>query len=641
MSNKQFKYKCFSDFLMISFNRNKICKETVMSKLENKIEAQHRCLFDVLNAQKYTVDYFQREYSWEQKHIEQLVTDLTTSFLNEYTQGDSRSDGNNYNNYYLGPFVVSIKEGGKRSIIDGQQRLTSLTLLLIYLNNLQKELNIEEKIEPMIFSEHRGDKSFNITVDERITCLNNLFTTGMYTIQDNDDASVCNMAQRYQNIVEIFPDELKNESFSFFIDWLKYNVIMVEIIAYSDENAYTIFETMNDRGLNLTPSDMLKGFLLSHYKNTDKRKKADDLWRKSMLRLHEYEKDEDLRFFQALLRAQYARTIRQGQVGAQNEDFEKIGTRFHSWVRDNLAIMNLNNKDHTSFERFIEQEFQFYLRAYLEILAAECTFTPALQHVYYIDCWGIAPTLSYPLMLAPLQLEDSSDVVRQKIDLVARYIELFAVLRTLNNRRFAASSIRYTMYTLVKEIRGKSLSELKLILSQKAKEIPEKFENFHNVGLYNNRNFIKFLLSRITAYIDNLAGINTTLETYCFPEQGKPFEIEHIWAKQFTQHQDEFAQEYEFENYRNKLGDLILLPKGTNQSYSDMTFEKKMPHYLKENLLAKSLCEKTYENNPNFTKLITEYHLPFKPHDQFKKADIDARQKLYQTICERIWNSQF
>jgi len=131
------------------------------------------------------------------------------------------------------------------------------------------------------------------------------------------------------------------------------------------------------------------------------------------------------------------------------------------------------------------------------------------------------------------------------------------------------------------------------------------------------------------------------LETYCFPEQGKPFEIEHIWAKQFTQHQDEFAQEYEFENYRNKLGDLILLPKGTNQSYSDMTFEKKMPHYLKENLLAKSLCEKTYENNPNFTKLITEYHLPFKPHDQFKKADIDARQKLYQTICERIWNSQF
>ncbi|MCV5752836.1 DUF262 domain-containing protein, partial [Escherichia coli] len=98
-----------------------------MSKLDNKIEARHRNLFDVLNAQKYTVDYFQREYSWGEKHIEELVTDLTSAFLNEYTVGDSREQGENYNNYYLGPFVVSSKDG-KRSSIDGQQRLTSLTL---------------------------------------------------------------------------------------------------------------------------------------------------------------------------------------------------------------------------------------------------------------------------------------------------------------------------------------------------------------------------------------------------------------------------------------------------------------------------------------------------------------------------------
>lgn len=75
---------------------------------------------------------------------------------------------------------------------------------------------------------------------------------------------------------------------------------------------------------------------------------------------------------------------------------------------------------------------QYWLSISL-ILFAICTFTPALQHVYYIDCWGIAPTLSYPLMLAPLQLDDSSDVVRQKIDLVARYIEQFTVLRTFRH----------------------------------------------------------------------------------------------------------------------------------------------------------------------------------------------------------------
>ena len=103
-----------------------------MSKLENKIEAHDRTVFQVLNEKKYTVDYFQREYNWQKKHIEQLVTDLTSSFLHEYTPGDPRTKGEDYNNYYLGPFVVSEKEG-KRSIIDGQQRLTSMTVSYTHL----------------------------------------------------------------------------------------------------------------------------------------------------------------------------------------------------------------------------------------------------------------------------------------------------------------------------------------------------------------------------------------------------------------------------------------------------------------------------------------------------------------------------
>ena len=122
-----------------------------MSKLSNKIEAHDRSITEVLDDKKYTVDYFQREYKWEERHIEQLVSDLTSYFLNEYRPEHKRKDIENYNSYYLGPFVVSVKDG-QRSIIDGQQRLTSLTLLLIYLNNLQKELGISEKLESLIFS---------------------------------------------------------------------------------------------------------------------------------------------------------------------------------------------------------------------------------------------------------------------------------------------------------------------------------------------------------------------------------------------------------------------------------------------------------------------------------------------------------
>lgn len=242
-------------------------------------------------------------------------------------------------------------------------------------------------------------------------------------------------------------------------------------------------------------------------------------------------------------------------------------------------------------------------------------------------------------MLAPLNVDDTDDMVVAKINIVARYIETFVVRRSVNFRKFSASSIRYTMYSLVKEIRGKSLDDLKLILSKKLVEMQESFEGVDEFRLHGqNYRFVKFLLSRMTAWVEHQAGMSTSFATYYQPEKGKPFEVEHIWADKFSRHQDEFDQEHEFNSYRNRLGDLVLLPRGTNQSYGDLPYEQKHPHYIKENLLVKSLCPLVYENNPNFTRLQSELNLPFKPHEAFKKQDVDTRQHLYRAICERIWH---
>lgn len=610
-----------------------------MSKLSNKIEAHDRSITEVLDDKKYTVDYFQREFKWEERHIEQLVSDLTSSFLNEYRPEHKRKDIENYNSYYLGPFVVSVKDG-QRSIIDGQQRLTSLTLLLIYLNNLQKNLGLSEKLESLIFSEKYGEMSFNIQVDERILCMEALFRTGEYEVKDTDDESTLNMAVRYTDIEKSFPEEIKNSVLPFFIDWLKYNVILVEIIAYSDENAYTIFETMNDRGLNLTPTEMLKGFILSKFADSKNRQNANELWKNAMQDLHAYDKDEDQRFIQAWFRAQYAETIRPGKAGSKNEDFEKIGTRFHSWFRDNLEKAGINQDDAEGFQSFIYTDFKFYLNAYNSILVAERKLVESLQHLFYINRWGIANSLSYPLLLAPLKTTDSSETVNEKMDLVARYIETFVVRRSVNFRKFASSSIRYTMYTLVKEIRCTDVPELKAILKRKLDEMEEPLASVLNFRMHGqNRVFVKFLLSRITSYVEQQSGLNSSFEKYYHNPGGKAFEVEHIWADKFDSHKDEFEQESDFQDYRNKLGALVLLPRGTNQSYGAKPYGDKLSHYIKENLLVQSLCPLTYQNNPNFLTMKTRLNLPFKAHDEFKKADIITRQGLYQAICESIWGS--
>jgi hypothetical protein len=446
------------------------------------------------------------------------------------------------------------------------------------------------------------------------------------------------MVERYSDISKAFPKDIDAVALPFFIDWFKERVILVEILAYSDYNAYTIFETMNDRGLNLTSTEMLKGYLLSRFKDDDLRKNTNHYWKNTIIELQSYDKDEDQQFIQSMLRAKYAVTIRPSKAGSTNEDFEKIGTRFHNWFRDNLQLIGLDKASESGFNKFINVDFKFYADAYKRIKNAEDNVTEELPSIHYIKQWGIASSLKYPLLLSPLLSKDSLETVNQKINLVAKYIEIFCVRRSVNFRTFGATSIRYTMYTLVKDIRDKTLEDLKVILSARLISMDEDWNAFHRFRLHGqNQVFVKYLLSRISGYVDELAGNSSSFGDYYHKGAGKPFEIEHIWSKHFAEHQNEFDQHHDFDEYRNRIGGLVLLPRGTNQSYGDKPYSIKQTHYIKENLLVKSLCPLAYENNPNFKKLVDVYNLPFVAHSAFNKDDLDQRQALYRLICEQLW----
>jgi len=315
--------------------------------LKNKIEAADTSVKSLLKDNKFTIDYFQREYRWQDKHIKQLVEDLSSTFQKSYKEGDKRSDVANYLSYYLGPVVFSVNpNNGNKSIIDGQQRITSITLLLIYLNHLQKGNDQKVSIAELVYSEKYGEKSFNLTDEIREPCLRALFEKGEYTPSDNDDETILNMVDRFKDIDDAFPDDLAKNALPFFIDWFLENVVIVAITAYSDDNAYTIFETMNDRGLNITPTEMLKGYVLSQITDTKQRNEINDIWKNEIQKLHEYEEKADQTFFHAWFRGKYAKSIRPGKVEAEDQDFELIGSRFHNWFKDNHAtIFNLKTSD--------------------------------------------------------------------------------------------------------------------------------------------------------------------------------------------------------------------------------------------------------------------------------------------------------
>ena len=145
-------------------------------------------------------------------------------------------------------------------------------------------------------------------------------------------------------------------------------------------------------------------------------------------------------------------------------------------------------------------------------------------------------------------------------------------------------------------------------------------------------------LARFTDWLEQQSGVPGHYENYIIRSGQNAYEVEHIWADHYDRFTEEFDQQNDFDQHRNRIGGLLLLPKKINASLKDMTYEKKLPHYLKQNALAQSLHKEFYSNNPGFRQTITKHGLPFQPHDSFAKADLDERSRLYCQLAALIWS---
>lgn len=343
-----------------------------------KIEGSPKSLKQLLQNTKYSIHYYQREYMWQRKHIEELIDDLTSEFLDYYVPGDNRQKVQDYGAYFMGSIVLA---GRENAIIDGQQRFSSLTLLLMYLNNRLRMLGQScSMIEQMIFSEAYGTKSFNINVEDRSKCMNAIFNDQPFDTTDVGE-SVKNLYGRYNDIIDVFPvNDIKDDMLLHFCDWLAEKVFFIEIVATTEQDAHKVFVTMNDRGLSLTSTEMLKGYLLSEIKDDTKRERLNCVWKEKILALKKDDDKGDETFIKAWLRAQYAETIRETKAGAVNQDFDIIGGSFHKWVRDERDKLGLATTD--DFELFI-MRFSKFADVYMKIRQAENTFAEVTKYICY------------------------------------------------------------------------------------------------------------------------------------------------------------------------------------------------------------------------------------------------------------------
>lgn len=603
-----------------------------------EILGKAKTIHELLSGTKYSIDYYQREYKWEEKQVRELIEDLTTRFLDDFDPHHERQAVEGYGHYFLGSIIISRKDNHS-FIVDGQQRLTTLTLLLIYLHNLQRDRSDVVKIDELIFSEKFGKKTFNLNVEERTAAMEALFEGHAATYDDaGKPESVQTIVARYHDIETLFPEDLCDDALPYFVDWLIENVHLVEITAYSDDDAYTIFETMNDRGLSLSPVDMLKGFLLANITDPQQRDAANTLWKQRVAALADVGKDVDADFFKAWLRSQYAESIRERKKGAKPGDFDRIGTEFHRWVREHRERKDLALTSSGAFVHFLTTDFDFYSRQYLRVMHAATTLTPGLEHIFYTAQLGF--TSQYQVLLAPLVPGDSEEVVNQKLRLVAIYLDILLNRRLWNWHSIGFSTMQYAMFILLRDIRRKPVGELADLLHERITASDEQtFASNERFAVHQqNRWYVQLMLARLTDYVECASGSASHYLDYVSTAGKDRYEVEHIWANKFERHTDEFSHPQDFADYRNRIGDLLLLPKSFNASYGAQTYEEKLKHYDAQNLLARSLNPHAYDHNPGFLKLVQQSGLTFGPYEYFHKAELDARQALYTQLAARVWD---
>jgi hypothetical protein len=318
----------------------------------------------------------------------------------------------------------------------------------------------------------------------------------------------------------------------------------------------------------------------------------------------------------------------------QDHDYDRIGSEFHRWVRDEDELIGLNGSD--DYYTCISQNMDFFAAQYRRIAEASKVTQHGLEHVRYNAHRGF--TLQPMLLLAPLRVTDSE----QQIVLKLRLVDILLTRKEWNYRRIAQSYMKVPIFNAMKQVRLKTDPEdLATTLVHMLDQDEEAVDTNHRLGLHmQNGAAIHRILARLTAYVESGSGKTLTFDTLVSDKIRNRFQIEHIWANRSDRHQDEFAHPADFREYRNRLGDLVLLPSDINQSFRDRPYTDKVEHYSKQSMLVASLSPKAYQHEPGFLQFVQRTGLPFRAHSEFRKADIDARQELYLEIAKQVWDPQ-
>lgn len=577
--------------------------------------------FDNLNLDKayknyYNVPDYQREYVWKREEVEQLMSDITEAYL---TAKDK--------DYFVGSTVVFLNQGA-RELIDGQQRMTTFYILLCVLKHIYKQNGIDvQMIQNLIHNiamDCNGDPVAQYHLKLQYEDASQYLEFIANTSLPIGTEKICGRAALlygaanhiFMFIQQQFPDISDLKKFAYFV---LNRVVWVQIQTPDMSEALKIFETINQRGIGLTPMDLLKNMIFRQVPR-EKFGTLNAHWKSIMETLQG--KELPLRFLRYYLMANYDTSDRPNGILREDD--------IYKWLNQHPEKCGYQN-DPFGFVNKLKEGAALYVRC-LYAIEGELG-RPHLKNITLIG--GSTYRLHLWLLLAAKNFSPQAQIrFRQVLESVVFYATVNQIKTNEVERIFAQWCPKIRVIGTIDDLEAFIQNDIVPVITQWKVNCKE---NFMLLGMNTMQQYrIRFILARITKYIEakknNGSDYAGVLELY---DSG--IQIEHIMPATYEGKEPPFGlSKAEYDVYKQRLGNLTLLERTINASIQNNPFEQKCVDYRKSSYYLTRSIAQIEEVGKNTA--INHMNQKMRSWSEWNPNSIRERQEMLYSLSEDIWD---
>lgn len=614
--------------------------------MQQTIDPRNQTVESCLKNKSYYIDFYQREYVWSKDTVEILLRDIFYAFELSYEQYKdaelSQEILEKYNWYYLNIFITNNVEG-KVYIVDGQQRLSTLTLIAAKLYHATKNEDLRDTLKDCIYGKDKWKSSiYRLDHEKRKNIMDCILKDTERPAQFKNKTEETLIA-RYDDISDyINKKEMDEKKLDTFICYFLERLVLVELGITKDDTPM-IFEVINDRGEALKPFEILKGKLVGALDKHDTEKYS-EMWDTSINRLFNIE-DE---FFIDYIKSRF--------IFKRNSKLETaINNAYHRYIfevneiADSLAFRKTDEHQIVNIKKFINEDLDYYSKLYAKIR----TNADKDEFLLYNNSI-LALSGQYQIILSACEVNDPQE--GEKIHCIAKEYDRLFMLLTLNGV-YNSNSFQEISYSLNEKVRGLPLEQYRNIFDETIIEAVKERRGIQNVvsvleyqtflkASYTNidKRSLRYFLARIEKFIcDKLQREMNNDVHYIATKTGyrTGYHIEHILSHNET-NLKYFDNEEDFESKRNMLGGLLLLKDQDNISSGNEEYEDKLKTYSAGLVWGHTLCSDFYHTNKKLDEF-NSYLQEICGHqihsiNKFNKEALYDRCELLFNLVKLIWN---